>query len=156
MGLAINRRTVLGIVNNPSTFNCNLWLHTFHKLFLAVTGDIYTAIKGKGAFRNGEGPLKTSGATKLSQAMILLELPAGASENKRSVALKNVDFLMKNAHSLRCPGLYFSKNIENYQNIINVLFDTVGPAALDISWVGAGSADGFVHNTLHCWDMSAG
>ena len=31
-----------------------------------------------------------------------------------------------------------------------------GPAALDIAWVGAGSADGFFHSGLHCWDMAAG
>ncbi len=31
-----------------------------------------------------------------------------------------------------------------------------GPAALDIAWVGAGSADAFYHGGLHCWDMAAG
>jgi len=31
-----------------------------------------------------------------------------------------------------------------------------GPAALDICWIGAGSADGFFHAGIHCWDMAAG
>ncbi len=34
--------------------------------------------------------------------------------------------------------------------------DSIGPAALDISWVGAGSADCFFHAGIHCWDMAAG
>ncbi len=32
----------------------------------------------------------------------------------------------------------------------------VGPAALDMAWIGAGSADVFFHFGIHCWDMAAG
>ena len=32
----------------------------------------------------------------------------------------------------------------------------LGPAAIDIAWVGSGSADGFFHFGIHCWDMAAG
>ena len=32
----------------------------------------------------------------------------------------------------------------------------LGPAALDMSWVGAGSADAFFSFGIHCWDMAAG
>ncbi len=27
---------------------------------------------------------------------------------------------------------------------------------MDISWIGAGSADCFFHSGIHCWDMAAG
>lgn len=99
-----------------------------------MTQELFTVIKGKGTFRNGQGPLRTSGVKQVKEAMVLVELPAGAGQEKRSVALNNVDLLMQSAHSIRCPG----------------------PAALDIAWIGAGCADAFVHHTLHCWDMVAG
>lgn len=91
MGLAINRRIVLGLVNNP------------------MTGHLYTAIKGRGAFLEGcDKPLKTSGVQNLGKAMILLELPVGANEEKKTVAKENVVSLMEKAHAIRCPGEFSS------------------------------------------------
>ena len=66
--------------------------------------------------------------------MVLFELPAGANDTKKSVAKANVAALLDRAHAMRCPG----------------------PAALDIAWVAAGSADVFFHSGIHCWDMAAG
>ena len=40
--------------------------------------------------------------------------------------------------------------------IIIVILNFLGPAATDIAWVGAGSADAFLHMGIHCWDMVAG
>ena len=40
--------------------------------------------------------------------------------------------------------------------IIIVFLNFTGPAATDIAWVGAGSADAFLHGGIHCWDMVAG
>eukprot|EP00095_Tigriopus_kingsejongensis_P004136 maker-scaffold4015_size6909-snap-gene-0.5 protein:Tk04136 transcript:maker-scaffold4015_size6909-snap-gene-0.5-mRNA-1 annotation:"inositol monophosphatase" len=116
VALAINRKIVLGIVNNPVTQSC------------------YTAIKGRGAFLNGQKSLKTSGIQDLSKAMVLMELPTGANDEKRQVALHNVSTFMEKAHAIRCPG----------------------PAALDIAWVGSGAADAFFHSGIHVWDMAAG
>ena len=123
-----------GIVNNP------------------MTGHMYTAIKGRGAFLNGTKKLSVSvrnfisllnlgiikqyfqGVNKLRDAMVLFELPAGANAVKKSVAKANVAAMLDRAHAIRCPG----------------------PAALDIAWVAAGSADIFFHSGIHCWDMAAG
>ncbi len=87
VGLAINRRVVLGIVSVP------------------MIGHTYTAIKGKGAFLNGDQPLRSSGVKKLKDAMVLMELPSGANDLKRENAIANVATLMTRAHAIRCPGL---------------------------------------------------
>ena len=86
VGLAINRRLVLGIVSVP------------------MIGHTYTAIKGKGAFLNGDQPLRSSGVKKLKDAMVLMELPSGANNLKRETAMANVASLMTKAHAIRCPG----------------------------------------------------
>ena len=117
-----------------------------------MTGHLYTAIKGRGAFLNGTKKLSVSvrnfisllnlgiikqyfqGVNKLRDAMVLFELPAGANAVKKSVAKSNVAAMLDRAHAIRCPG----------------------PAALDIAWVAAGSADIFFHSGIHCWDMAAG
>ena len=74
------------------------------------------------------------GVNQLKDAMVLFELPAGANDIKKRVAKANVAAMLDRAHAIRCPG----------------------PAALDIAWVAAGSADVFFHSGIHCWDMAAG
>ena len=115
VGLAINKKLVLGIINAP------------------LIGHMYTAISGKGAFLNGER-IHSSAVKKLRDALVVMELSIGSNERKRNVALANVAMLGEKAHSVRCPG----------------------PAALDIAWVGGGSADAYFHSGFHCWDMAAG
>ena len=105
VGLTINKKLVAGIVNCP------------------MIGHMYTAIKGKGAKLNGSKILKASSVKSLKKAMMIMELPVGANEDKKNVALSNLTNLMDKAHAVRAPG----------------------PAALDIAWVGAGSADGYFH-----------
>jgi len=46
--------------------------------------------------------------------------------------------------------------IESKTLTLIVFFNFIGPAATDIAWVGAGSADAFLHMGLHCWDVVAG
>ncbi len=60
-------------------------------------------------------------------------MPVGANDTKKDVALTNMSMFMDNAHAVRCPG----------------------PAAIDIAWIGSGSADAFLHMGIHCWDMAA-
>ena len=115
IGLAINKKLVLGIINAP------------------IIEHMYTAIKGRGAFLNGQR-IKTSGIRKLREALVLMELSCGGNTTKRNVCLANVAMLSEKAHAIRCPG----------------------PAALDIAWVGGGSADAYFHSGFHCWDMAAG
>ena len=116
VGLTINRKLVAGLVNCP------------------MIGHLYSAIKGKGAWLNGSTKLKCSGVKDIQKAMMIMELPVGANEEKKRVGLSNLTEMLSLAHSVRAPG----------------------PAALDIAWVGAGSADSFFHFGIHCWDMAAG
>jgi len=87
-----------------------------------LVGLMYTAIKGKGAWVNGK-KLKTSGVEDISKAMMIMELPVGANKDKKETAMANLTEMLDKAHAVRAPG----------------------PAALDISWVGAGASDCFFH-----------
>ena len=84
---------------------------------------MYSAIRGKGARLNGSKVHKTGGVKNISKAMMIMELPMGANKDKTSVAMANLGHMMGKAHAVRAPG----------------------PAALDIAWVGAGSADCYFH-----------
>jgi len=100
-----------------------------------LVGLLYSAIRNKGAWLNSrDNKLKVSGVKDISKALMVMELPVGANKEKKSVAQANLDIMMDRAHAVRCPG----------------------PAALDITWVGAGSADSYFHFGIHCWDMAAG
>lgn len=117
LGLTINRKLVVGVLNCP------------------MTGHLYSAIKGKGAWLNSrDNKLQVSGVKDISKALMVMELPVGANPEKKAVAMANLSNIMDQAHAVRCPG----------------------PAALDITWVGAGAADCYFHFGIHCWDMAAG
>jgi myo-inositol-1(or 4)-monophosphatase len=115
VGLAINKQLVLGIINAP------------------LIGHMYTAIKGRGAYMNGD-KIQTCSVKKLSEALVIMEISVGGNERKKNSCLANLAMLSEKAHAVRCPG----------------------PAALDIAWVGGGSADAYFHSGFHCWDMAAG
>jgi len=83
--ICLIRKLVLGVVNNP------------------LTGHLYSAVKGRGAFCNGR-KLSVSGVKELSSAMILMEIPAGANREKKDAASENLKTLMEKAHAVRCPG----------------------------------------------------
>ena len=85
VGLTINREVVLGIIYNP------------------VLKQLYTAIKGRGAFLNGK-QVFTSKVKKLEKAMVLMELPTGAGQAKKDAYMKNISTLLDKAHAIRCPG----------------------------------------------------
>ena len=72
---------------------------------------------------NSTRQLRVSGVKNMNKAMMIMELPVGANNDKKSVALSNLTQMMDSAHAVRAPG----------------------PAALDIAWVGAGSADCYFH-----------
>lgn len=49
-----------------------------------------------------------SKASDISKAMIIMELPAGANKDKKSVALSNLEYILENAHAARAPGRTFN------------------------------------------------
>ena len=86
VGLAINKKLVLGIINAPMIDYC------------------YTAIKGKGAYLNGTTKLSTSSVTKLADAFVVMEMSAGSAEEKQRVTISNVTTLLQKAHAVRAFG----------------------------------------------------
>ena len=86
VGLVINKKLVLGIINAP------------------MLGYCYTAVKGKGAFLNGSTRLRTRDVKKLKDAMIIMELSSGARAEKQEKCLSNLKELLNRTHAVRCPG----------------------------------------------------
>lgn len=76
VGLFINKIPEIGIVYNP----------TLNRMF--------TAKKGKGAFLNEE-PIKVSGNTALSQALVMTEYVGTRDTERANITLENVNILMK-------------------------------------------------------------
>jgi fructose-1,6-bisphosphatase/inositol monophosphatase family enzyme len=56
----------------------------------------------------------------------------------------------------RSGGLAETRRVCRVTANAKYFISSIGPAALDMAWVGAGSADAFFHFGIHCWDMAAG
>ncbi len=97
-----------------------------------VHDECFTAVKGKGAMRNG-APLRVSACTDLSHALLGTVFPTRAS-------LKLPSYLPAFNHLVgRCAGLR-----------------RAGSCALDMAHLAAGRLDGFWVTSLKAWDVSAG
>ncbi len=96
-----------------------------------VRQDLFTAIKGQGAFRNGIR-LQTSRITELNSALIAASFSANVVEN--SAEIKR--FIAALAH---CQALR-----------------RMGSAALNLCYVAAGSLDGYWATSVKKWDVAAG
>jgi myo-inositol-1(or 4)-monophosphatase len=97
-----------------------------------VHDDCFTAIKGKGAFRNG-APMRVSTCTDLSQALVGTVFPTH-EDPKLASYLPTFNHLVG-----RCAGLR-----------------RAGSCALDLANLAAGRLDGFWVMSLKSWDVAAG
>ncbi len=94
--------------------------------------EMYTAIKGKGAFLNGKR-IHVSGQDDLNRSLLVTGFPYDIREGKQNnVGLFN-HMIMK-AQAVRRDG----------------------SAALDLAYLAAGRFDGFWELKLHPWDVAAG
>ncbi|KAG8193185.1 hypothetical protein JTE90_005536 [Oedothorax gibbosus] len=105
---------VLGVVYNP------------------ILNQMYTGVKGKGAFCNGK-PLKVSNVQNLSEALVIAD--CGSTRTKESLDQMFANFrqVTEKAHGLQI----------------------LGSAALNMCMVASGEGDAYFEYTLHCWDMAA-
>lgn len=113
IALEDNGKTVIGVVYNP------------------VSGEMFTAQRGKGAFLNGER-IKVSAASSLIESLLC----TGFSYERDRVRA-NLDLFNKacmTAQAVRRDG----------------------SAALDLCYIACGRFDGFWELTLHPWDVAAG
>ncbi len=97
-----------------------------------VTGDLWTAVKGNGAHKNGTS-IRVAGKEDLSRALLATGFPFRAKD-ELDVYLATFEKLF-----LRCAGIR-----------------RAGAAALDLCWTAEGIFDGFWEHRLSAWDIAAG
>lgn len=98
-----------------------------------MTGDLFSAEKGGGAFLNGE-KLKVSAESNIDKAMLGMGFPARSLEDNPLHCIDRLAEFVEQGIPLR----------------------RMGSAALDLSYVAAGRFDGFWELTLQPWDIAAG
>jgi myo-inositol-1(or 4)-monophosphatase len=114
VGFARKKKLEFGLIKNPST------------------GDLYSAIKNKGAKLNGK-TIKVSKIKTLRESLLITGFPY---ERKKS----------------KINNFKYFKNLTGCSHGVR----RDGAAALDLCYVASGAADGFWELKLSPWDMAAG
>ncbi|CAF1053554.1 unnamed protein product [Adineta steineri] len=115
VALAINKQVVLGVIYNP------------------VVDHLYSAIHGKGAFKNGR-PIKCSKQTELSLSQIIGEYGPTRDTHILDIKCKNLQVIIEKVHSIRA----------------------MGSAALNLCLIAEGCCDAYYEYGVHIWDYAAG
>lgn len=102
-------------------------------VFNPMNGDLFTAIRGGGAFRNGQ-PVKVADHQRLDQAIVGVGFYYDRGEMMEA--------------TLRAIGDLFRQNIHGIRRF--------GTAALDLCMVGCGQFGAFFEYQLAPWDFAAG
>ncbi len=97
-----------------------------------TTGDEYTAVAGRGAWRNGS-PIKVSGTRDLGEALIVTGFPYDRKE-RTEICKTRFREVLAAAQGIR----------------------RLGAASLDLCMVASGKLDGYWEEDLSPWDMGAG
>jgi myo-inositol-1(or 4)-monophosphatase len=98
----------------------------------AATGETWTAVRGQGAFRNGE-PIRVSAVDRLGAALIGTGFPFKAVD-RLPAYLRQFDRILRRTSGIR----------------------RAGSAAMDLCHVASGYLDGFWELVLAPWDVAAG
>ena len=101
-------------------------------VFHIKANEMYTAVKGNGAFCNDK-PIKVSATPTLGQSLLATGFPYYKFENMDKYLLV-LESLMQKTHGLR----------------------RFGSAAIDLAYVANGYFDAFFEYNLNSWDMAAG
>ncbi|MFH2047630.1 MAG: inositol monophosphatase family protein [Pseudomonadota bacterium] len=101
-------------------------------VFNPVTGELYTAAKGEGAFLNGI-PIHVSTTEKLSDSLLVTGFPYNFKEMIGDIKTRFFNCLMATQGVRR-----------------------LGSAALDLCYTAAGRFEGFFEQELKPWDTAAG
>ncbi|XP_069113731.1 inositol monophosphatase 1-like isoform X1 [Argopecten irradians] len=114
IGLSVNRKIVVGVV------------------YLPITDQMYTAVKGQGAFCNDKR-ISVSKVSDLKNAMVYTE--AGNSRQPEAVLTKieNMKNIVFASHGIRC----------------------LGSAAVNMCMIAQGSGDAYIEYGIHIWDIAA-
>ena len=114
IGVEVNGEIAAGVIYNPAT------------------GEKFTAIRGRGAQRNGE-PIKVSNVKELEHSLLVTGFPYTVRETR----LNNID------------------HFENFIYTAQAL-RRLGSAALDMAYVALGAFDGYWEPEIKPWDIAAG
>lgn len=100
-------------------------------VYLPATGELFHAVRGKGAFLNGK-PIRVSSETHLSRSVISTGFPVDKDTNP-------------------------DNNLDNLAAIMPLVRDMrrLGSAASDMCYVAAGFLNGYWELNLHEWDVNA-
>ena len=101
-------------------------------IFHVPANEMYTAVKGEGAFCNGRS-IKVAKSQVLGESLLATGFPYYKFENMDKYLLI-LESLMQKTHGLR----------------------RFGSAAIDLAYVASGFFDGFYEYNLNSWDMAAG
>ncbi|XP_031560514.1 inositol monophosphatase 1-like isoform X1 [Actinia tenebrosa] len=118
IGLAINKELAVGVVYN------------------VAMNELYTAVKGKGAFLNGK-KIQTTKEKEIGKALVITELGSNREKTRLDILMRNYRRLAEEpnaVHSIRLQG----------------------SAACNICTVANGVADAYYEFGIHCWDIAAG
>ncbi|KAL6429550.1 hypothetical protein ACFW04_007478 [Cataglyphis niger] len=117
IGLTVCKEPVLGIIYNP------------------VTSELYTAIKGEGAFLNGKR-IHTSKVTELKKALQVIEpkIMLIVYKKNKNIFLGRIDAIVEATRATR----------------------SMGSAAMSMAYVARGAIDCVQIDGLQCWDIVAG
>lgn len=97
-----------------------------------LTGELFTARAGKGAFRNGE-PIRVSGEPRVAEGLLATGFPYDREAHWEAMS----------GRFLRC--LRAARGIRR-----------LGSAAIDLCWVACGRFAGYWESGLKPWDAAAG
>nr|ACO15147.1 Inositol monophosphatase ttx-7 [Caligus clemensi] len=115
IGLAIKKKIVLGVIYAP------------------MCDDLYTAICGKGTFKNGV-PIKVSKVQRLEKAMIAYEVWARSKDQHKEHQLNSLSILCSKVMAIR----------------------SYGSACINFCLLAEGQIDIYVDTGIRVWDMAAG
>lgn len=136
-------RWVIDPIDGTTNFAAGLPLHCVsialqHKgvtvagvVYLPAIGELFTAVKGEGAYLNGE-PVAVASNSRIDRAVVSTGFPVDKAVNPDN-NLDNVARVMPQVRGLR----------------------RLGSAAIDICYVAAGFLDAYWEMNLHEWDVAA-
>jgi len=115
IGLAVDKQIVAGIVHCP------------------IVEEMYTAVKGQGAFCNGK-KLAVSAITEISKSAIIAEGGTSRDPVELQTKMDNTKSLIQKCHGVRMYG----------------------SAAMNMCMVARGSHEAYLEYGIHVWDIAAG
>lgn len=102
-------------------------------VYAPYLNEMFTAIKGQGAWLNSEYKLRCKNKSSIEEMVIDTGIPVDKDKNPDN-NLDNISRVVKNARGLRI----------------------FGSAALDLCYVAAGFIDAYWEMNIHPWDVAAG